>query len=809
MKKMYMLLFGFIALCVLTFASGKQVSNASGLAVTAAAFGDVYNYNSIHGDNRITALPGPSQGDTWYSAWGSNNTYYMTHDDGQGFNYGTYSNTGIAQLSGDPNADPLSIEGSNLNPGSIGTNLPQTYHSSIYEVDGVLYEVQHYNHAMNDDYSQIVFVNASIIKSTDGGVNWYNHLGQLNTAPPDNQANSMFPNDKWGHPNFVQYGKGGQTPNVDNADQYVYLTTSDASAIGDSNALKGLFGDYVYLARIPRNKLADLNKNDIQYYVSGDGALTANWSNNINNSGPILSAPSDCDEGQVVYNFGLEKYVMSLNSVFMPNNSPPNRQYRLQIFTADHPWGPWTKQLDHGEPGTLMGFLSNNKWTTSDGKKMWWMSTGSSTPTIYPYGLMYHAVYFSEGVVDTYEAENAQLLGGAVSANSYSSYQGTGYATGFSNTGSSVKFTVNNINGTGWHIVKFRYASTNSSGNPMSVYVNGGKVKQINKLSWNDASYKTWRNWTEYSAIYYLNNGTNTFEIKRDAGDDGIGLMIDKLYVSRETTYDEGAPSKLNGVATVSSVWNNDSTFNAAKANDGSTSTRWNAADASGIGQWLQIDFGANVTVNKVITKQVLNRITGYKIQYWNGSSWADAYTGGLMGTSPKSDTFTSVTTSKIRLYVTSVQTDANNTCPSIAEFEVYAAPNNLAPNGVATASSVWNNDSTLNAAKANDESISTRWNAADATGVGQWVQIDFGASTMFNKVITKQVLNRITGYKIQYWNGSSWVDAYTGNLMGTSPKTATFSSVSSSKIRLYITSVQTDLNNTCPSIAEFEVYNN
>ena len=271
-----------------------------------------------------------------------------------------------------------------------------------------------------------------------------------------------------------------------------------------------------------------------------------------------------------------------------------------------------------------------------------------------------------------------------------------------------------------------------------------------------------------------------------------------------------GTNLALGETASASSTWS--AGDGASNANDGdSTGTRWAAADETGAGQWLEIDFGTNTTFNRTITKQCFNRITGYKIQYWNGSAWVDAYTGGVMGTSPKTDDFSSVTASKVRLYITAVQTDVGNIVPAIWEFEVYntePSGTNLAIGETASASSTWSAED--GASKANDgDSTGTRWAAADETGAGQWLEIDFGTNTTFNRTITKQCFNRITGYKIQYWNGSAWVDAYTGGVMGTSPKTDDFSSVTASKVRLYITAVQTDVGNIVPAIWEFEIYNN
>jgi hypothetical protein len=125
--------------------------------------------------------------------------------------------------------------------------------------------------------------------------------------------------------------------------------------------------------------------------------------------------------------------------------------------------------------------------------------------------------------------------------------------------------------------------------------------------------------------------------------------------------------------ARASSEWDGYSTYSAEKACDGSfTFTRWNAANNTGANEWLEFDFGATTTFDKVVCLQDFNRITGFKIQSWNGSVWNDVYTGGTMGTAKNTYTFGPTTGSKVRLYITSTQNDGG-TCPSIWEFAVYS----------------------------------------------------------------------------------------------------------------------------------------
>jgi alpha-glucosidase len=256
--------------------------------------------------------------------------------------------------------------------------------------------------------------------------------------------------------------------------------------------------------------------------------------------------------------------------------------------------------------------------------------------------------------------------------------------------------------------------------------------------------------------------------------------------------------------------------YPAGYANDGNTTTRWNVADASHINdQWLEINFGAPTTVNKTVIKEIsFQRITSYKIQYYNGSSWVDACTGTTAG-SNKVDTFATVTASKVRLYIVTASNQ-----PTVNEFEVYNSggvtatptptptltltpsptPVNLALGKTATASS---DRVAYPAGYANDGNTSTRWNVADASHINdQWLEINFGTATTFNKTVIKEIsFQRITSYKIQYYNGTSWVDACTGTTAG-SNKVDTFAAVTASKVRLYIVTASDQ-----PTVNEFEVY--
>ncbi len=114
-----------------------------------------------------------------------------------------------------------------------------------------------------------------------------------------------------------------------------------------------------------------------------------------------------------------------------------------------------------------------------------------------------------------------------------------------------------------------------------------------------------------------------------------------------------------------SSNWNLNQTSN--KAVDGDLTTDWQASLEEGFhNSWLTVDFGANITFNKVKIFEYNQRTKGYRIEYWNGMSWITAYTGSTI--SSDGVTFLAVTGSQIRVVFTS----GTEVAPIVYELEVY-----------------------------------------------------------------------------------------------------------------------------------------
>jgi len=620
--------FCLIFICFSVNAESPKVTGTQDSGdVTAAAFGDFYDMS----DGAKPAKKGGGgfdivSGDTWLTTWAGDGTAYLTHDDGLGFDNlkGFFSHHRLCRLDGNPNVATDGFRGVNLNPGLLGKTMPTIeinpnpdngYCCSIYEQDGVIYDIRH-------KWNGTKSIDSSFTKSTDGGKTWINHLGQTN-APLPGKEDAQFPKLPWSWLTFVQCGKGGQAPSVDQAGKYVYLTAG------------------TYLVRIPRNKLADLNKNDFEYYRGKglDGLLDSSWSKLQSDAQPMSFPNGGCLEN-VVYNFGLQRYISTCGGC-------DNGKYRLLILTAKHPWGPWPSVMRYGLWGRIGWIrIMCNKYTTADGLKMWYDYSGEFVGDLWNYGMQYTPLYLSTGAVDAYEAENAALDGPHVAAESRG-FTGSGYVTGFAKTGDKVAFALNNIHGTGWHIVRIHYtAQLNANARTLSVYVNGRKSRRVILSAGNEKAP-----WFDRSDIYYLKDGANTFEVRCDEGDVADGILLDSIIVSREPTHGDGRNVAPEAKATASS----------GKADDAAKGCvdwqrEWKAKGTKG--EWLQLGWAQAKKIQKVLLYDLVStrtQVTSGTLTFSDGSSVPvgklqnDGHAGTIVTFEPKTVRWVRFTVNAVR----------------------------------------------------------------------------------------------------------------------------------------------------------------
>ncbi len=155
-----------------------------------------------------------------------------------------------------------------------------------------------------------------------------------------------------------------------------------------------------------------------------------------------------------------------------------------------------------------------------------------------------------------------------------------------------------------------------------------------------------------------------------DHGNCGIGsgwhgAQFANIAIRSQPPLDDLARGKP---ATASSQWSEQ--FSAGHADDGNFATRWNAAEGKAGGEWLEIDLGKPTQFRRTVIRQFGDRITRYKIQYWDSTKnqWRDAFSGGPMSVTQR-DSFPAVTGSKLRLLV---QETKGGQTPSIFALSLY-----------------------------------------------------------------------------------------------------------------------------------------
>ncbi|HSD38468.1 MAG TPA: discoidin domain-containing protein [Rhodocyclaceae bacterium] len=145
-----------------------------------------------------------------------------------------------------------------------------------------------------------------------------------------------------------------------------------------------------------------------------------------------------------------------------------------------------------------------------------------------------------------------------------------------------------------------------------------------------------------------------------------------------------------------------------------------------------------------------------------------------------------------------SSRSSSSSSAPSSSSSSSSANGANLALTGTATASG--QSGSSRTAAMAKDGNVATRWEASNSSP-GSWLRISFASATSVKSVTLREYATRITGHRLEYLSGSTWVPLATGATVGAA-KTYNFTAVSTTAVRLFVTSASGQ-----PSINEFEIY--
>jgi len=117
--------------------------------------------------------------------------------------------------------------------------------------------------------------------------------------------------------------------------------------------------------------------------------------------------------------------------------------------------------------------------------------------------------------------------------------------------------------------------------------------------------------------------------------------------------------------ARASNVFQKNSAYNASKAVDDDSATRW-ATDSGTQKAWLEVDLGKKATFNRVTINEEYNRVQEFELQYRDGNRWKNFAKGTKLG-HDYSKQFEPVTARYVRLNILKA-TDG----PTICEFQLF-----------------------------------------------------------------------------------------------------------------------------------------
>ncbi|MBC8468150.1 MAG: alpha-L-fucosidase [Planctomycetes bacterium] len=118
--------------------------------------------------------------------------------------------------------------------------------------------------------------------------------------------------------------------------------------------------------------------------------------------------------------------------------------------------------------------------------------------------------------------------------------------------------------------------------------------------------------------------------------------------------------------ARASNVFQKNAVYNASKAVDDDSATRW-ATDSGTQQAWLEVDLGKPATFNRVKIDEEYDRVQEFELQYRDGSRWKTFARGTKLG-HDYSKQFEPVTARYVRLNILKA-TDG----PTICEFQLFA----------------------------------------------------------------------------------------------------------------------------------------
>jgi len=262
-------------------------------------------------------------------------------------------------------------------------------------------------------------------------------------------------------------------------------------------------------------------------------------------------------------------------------------------------------------------------------------------------------------------------------------------------------------------------------------------------------------------------------------------------------------PLPLSQTGWSASASSTESGSSAANAIDWNESTRWSSGVPQSNGQWFQVDLGSKQAFEQLIFETGANSTWDYARAFQvqvssDGANWTTV--AAKQGFGHK------IVVSFDPVYAQYVRIQQTGSAPewwSIAELHLYGEPP-LDRSGIAaTASSTAPGESTAGAI---DADMNTRWSTGAAQANGQYIQLDFGKSQPFNRILVDAgtyTNDYMRGYRIEVsQDGANWTEVASG-----SNSQPAFLATFPNQYARYVKIVQTGSSSSWWSVADLRVY--
>ena len=348
---------GLLLGLVLLGACNQGGSGGGGRVILGVEFDAATIRNAAPG-NAVSA----PESDNWPITWSADGHQYTAFGDGRGFGTGNAlrASLGVARIEGGP--DDYSAfdqfktgdEAGGFDGGSVG----------ILALGTDLYLFR-----SGTGSGAAAFNQSELYVSTDGGFD-FGFTGVRWEAADFPGGVGFF------SPSFLQFGRGYSGAR----DGFVYIYANERTTSVGNDEWNVQRPGLISLLRVPRVSVEV--QNAYEYFAGLDADGDPVWSSDLADREPVFRDDANgIMRTSVSFNSGLRRYLL----ITQQGSRFRAEGYRIGIYEAPEPWGPWTRillddprnlgpGLNTGEKTVFWNF--SNKWSSDGGRAFVLVYTG-------------------------------------------------------------------------------------------------------------------------------------------------------------------------------------------------------------------------------------------------------------------------------------------------------------------------------------------------------------------------------------------------------------------------------------------------